>query len=180
MPLGSPGFIALKSNISGREQMFPLEVTKFRRLWWQAVGHLQLAGVGPPHSLRHSRPSQDAISGARTLKEIRRRGRWASVKSVQRYSKAHSLVAARARVPEEVMAAGNAFWQNPERELCKALRHSPAAESKLARLILISLENGALTCPPRSATPQKLERAGELSAMTVSQLREISKQLGVK
>ena len=96
--------IALKSNISGREQMFPLEVTKFRRLWWQAVEHLQLAGVGPPHRLRHSRPSQDAISGARSLEEIRRRGRWASVKSVQRYSEAHSLVAARARVPDEVMA----------------------------------------------------------------------------
>ena len=40
--------IALKNDISGRKQMFPLGVSKFRRLWWQAVDALNLVGGALP------------------------------------------------------------------------------------------------------------------------------------
>ena len=171
--------VALKMSINGHEQMFPLEVSRYRRLWWQAVEALRLDGVGPPHSLRHSKPSADAMSGCRTLEEIRRRGRWASVKSVQRYSKTHSLVAARAKIPEEIMKRGRAFLDHPERELCKAIQASPVRSSELASLVFRCLEDGALSCPVRTRTPVALERAGELSGMTVEQLKVILKEKGL-
>ena len=46
-----------------------------------------------PYGLRHSGPSEDRARSVRTLEEIRKRGRWASAKSVQRYEKAARLAA---------------------------------------------------------------------------------------
>jgi hypothetical protein len=40
-----------------------------------------------PYLLRHSGPSEDYLSGTRTLLDIQRRGRWKSVHSVRRYEK---------------------------------------------------------------------------------------------
>ena len=99
------------------------------------------------------------MTGSRPLEEIRRRGRWASVKSVQRYSKTHRLVAARARVPDGIMEQGRAFLEQPE----------------LAALVLRVLEGGALSCPVRTRSPPNLEKAGELSGKKVDELREILK-----
>jgi hypothetical protein len=40
-----------------------------------------------PYLLRHSGPSEDYLSGTRSLLDIQRRGRWKSVHSVRRYEK---------------------------------------------------------------------------------------------
>ncbi len=40
-----------------------------------------------PYVLRHSGPSDDHLTGTRTLDEIKKRGRWAADSSVRRYTK---------------------------------------------------------------------------------------------
>ena len=59
------------------ERLIDLSSAAFRRLWWRALDDLGLLYMGPPHSLRHSRPSADALAGL-DLEQICRRGRWAS------------------------------------------------------------------------------------------------------
>ena len=53
------------------------------------VKELALEGLGPPvpYQLRHSGASSDRSSGLRSLDEIRKRGRWRSIASVDRYEK---------------------------------------------------------------------------------------------
>eukprot|EP00974_Lingulodinium_polyedra_P081575 7897926-Lingulodinium_polyedra.AAC.1 len=54
--------------------------------------------------LRHGGPSEDALSGARGLQEIQRRGRRACVGSVRRYERHGSLPRRRGQIAPE-------FWR---------------------------------------------------------------------
>ena len=91
--------------------LFPIDLIVFRRHWWAALDDIGIADHWPPHSLRHSGPSHRALRGV-SLEAIRRRGRWASLKSVQRYTKSHVLLARRARLGAERMTAGRAILNN--------------------------------------------------------------------
>ena len=51
------------------------------------LGDLELT----PHTARHGGPSDDAANARRTLKEISGRGRWESMRSVNRYKRAGTL-----------------------------------------------------------------------------------------
>ena len=88
--------------------LFPIDQTVFRRHWWAALDDIGITDHWPPHSLRHSGPSHKALRGI-SLEAIRRRGRWAFLKSVQRYTKSHVLLARRARLGAERMSAGRAI-----------------------------------------------------------------------
>ena len=55
-------------------------------------------GWAPPHDLRHSGAARDVAAGTRTLEQVRRRGRWVSMDSVQRYTKTWLLVRQRQRL----------------------------------------------------------------------------------
>ena len=58
-----------------------------RFLWSEAR-----LGLSVPHVFRHTGPSNDAYHRRRTEDEIRRQGRWASLKSVARYMKPGRLL----------------------------------------------------------------------------------------
>ena len=66
------------------------------------------------HKLRHTGPANDTLRGTKSLEQIRRRGRWASLKSVERYSKTAHIVADLARLEPEVRRLGSEFLENPE------------------------------------------------------------------
>ena len=76
--------------------------------------------MGTPHRLRHSGPSHDVLHGRRTLEEIRRRGRWVSQKSVQRYTKTHVLVERESIMSDEQLKRGKNLWKNLPQFLSKA------------------------------------------------------------
>ena len=75
-----------------------------------------LLGIDCPvlHKLRHTGPANDTLRGTKSLKQIRRRGRWASLKSVERYSKTAHIVADLAHLDPEVRRIGAEFLANPE------------------------------------------------------------------
>ena len=73
---------------------------------WRDAGKKLGVDLGPPHSLRHSGPAHDAWSNYRSIFQIQRRGRWSSERSVLRYSKTHSLVEQRAKVPKALLEKG--------------------------------------------------------------------------
>ena len=88
------------------DKVFRITSDTFRQQWRKAAVALGMPWFPPPHSLRHSGPSEDATTGRRSMEDIRRRGRWLQAKSVQRYAKPHALIVHRARVPKEIMARG--------------------------------------------------------------------------
>jgi len=75
-----------------------------------------LLGIECPvlHKLRHTGPANDTLRGTRSLEQVRRRGRWASLKSVERYSKTAHIVADLAHLEPEVRRVGAEFLDKPE------------------------------------------------------------------
>ena len=75
-----------------------------------------LLGIECPvlHKLRHTGPANDTLRGTRSLEQVRRRGRWASLKSVERYSKTAHIVADLAHLAPEVRRIGTEFLEAPE------------------------------------------------------------------
>ena len=106
-------------------RIVPLTPEAYRRLWNATIMAVNLPDVGPPHSLRHSRPSSEVLSGARELEGIRRRGRWLSLKSVQRYTKGHILVKSFADMPPAARLRGTRYALRPASALGAALRRAP-------------------------------------------------------
>ena len=96
---------ARKAGRKPNELVFDCSVEAYRRALRKASEDIGVSAF-PAHAARHSGPSHDAAEGYRTVWAIQRRGRWASEKSVLRYMKTHALLAARATVPESVMARG--------------------------------------------------------------------------
>ena len=75
-----------------------------------------LLGIECPvlHKLRHTGPANDTLRGSKSLEQIRRRGRWASLKSVERYSKTAHIVADLAHLEPEVRRIGTDFLNAPD------------------------------------------------------------------
>ena len=135
------------------DPVFGFDPGSFRKLWWVIVKFLGIAFVGPPHNLRHSKPAADVAKRAKTLEEVRRRGRWASLTSVQRYTKDFLLIAHEAKVPESVRSRGQLFVQNPRKELCRAIKRSARPTGHLARVLLSGLDADVDFKKPTSDRP---------------------------
>ena len=75
-----------------------------------------LLGIECPvlHKLRHTGPANDTLRGSKSLEQIRRRGRWATLKSVERYSKTAHIVADLAHLELEVRRIGAEFLASPD------------------------------------------------------------------
>lgn len=114
----------LKKDLPPKARVVPLSPDTYRKIWKRVLGALGVE-LGPPHSLRHSRPSAECLYGTRSLEGVRRRGRWASLKSVQRYTKSHLLLRAQAGLPGELAVRGAAILDNPAKHFAAALRRSP-------------------------------------------------------
>ena len=68
-----------------------------------------------PYCLRHGGASHDALTGRRTLSEIKDRGRWLSDKSLQRYKKAAAAQKQLQLMGPAAVEYGN--WVNDNLEL---------------------------------------------------------------
>jgi len=95
---------------SGEQPLIRTSPVKFRQAWHDALSALRLEYT-PPHTLRHSGPSEDLASGYRTFLQVQRRGRWSSDKSVLRYAKTHTLCEAAARSPPELISRGRVIFE---------------------------------------------------------------------
>ena len=70
------------------------------------LGQFQLT----PPAVRHSGPSVDFLNKTRTADEIMARGRWRSLKSIQRYRKPGQMLAKMNRIPSDIwQQAANAL-----------------------------------------------------------------------
>ena len=65
------------------------------------------------HVLRHTGPANDIATEKRTLEQARRRGRWLSLRSLERYTKVAHLVADLSRMPPRVVDYGREFLADP-------------------------------------------------------------------
>ena len=88
------------------ENIFYASQRTFHLAWEDVKRDLGLDSLGPLHELRHSGAAQDVLSKSRSLEEVRRRGRWRSMTSVQRYTKTWMLVRRRAEMPAALVEKG--------------------------------------------------------------------------
>lgn len=91
----------------------PFPPSHLREVWSFAIVALAMLFLGPLHKLRHALPADDVEKKARTLEEIRRRGRWASLPSVQRYPKEYLRVRQRALMDQDLRARGEYLRDHP-------------------------------------------------------------------
>lgn len=104
----------LKSSSENR--LFPsLTLSAYEEAFRKARKQVGLAQfLLTPHCVRHSGPSIDFLRRSRTAEEIMARGRWNTLKSIQRYQKPGQMLSRMAKIPDEI-------WQTAEGSLDRAL-----------------------------------------------------------
>ena len=130
---------ALMRGCSRRDLVFPVSQDKFRREWHKALEEEGLAGMGPPHAIRHA-GAASFVAGGGCLEAARRKGRWQTTTALARYTKTHMLVSQLARMTDTQVRAGVGFWTAPAEALMAYIRESPAVETALARQLLEELQ----------------------------------------
>ena len=65
------------------------------------------------HTLRHTGPANAILKDTKSLESVRRRGRWASLKSVERYSKTAHVVADLAKLSVALRESGEQLLADP-------------------------------------------------------------------
>jgi hypothetical protein len=119
------------------EPFWTTEAGRFRKEWHSSASRLEVAWTPPPHGLRHMLPTLQVALGQRTLEEIRRRGRWRGMGSVQRYTKVHRLIRDQERLPDGLRALGQDILGAPVPAMMHALREAPDSPqaAKLLRIL---------------------------------------------
>ena len=81
---------------AGGERVFPrLTLNAYEKILRDVCRDLGIAELEiVPHTFRHSGPSNDFYHERRLLTAVAKRGRWANIKSVQRYTKSGRLLRA--------------------------------------------------------------------------------------
>ncbi|CAK0882192.1 unnamed protein product [Prorocentrum cordatum] len=95
--------------------MFLHTYASYNRTLKKAAAAVGLLSKVTAHLPRHGGPSEDYLRGARSLADIQARGRWASVRSVQRYQKSRRALASFCRLSTAVKAEAK---RAEARELC--------------------------------------------------------------
>ncbi|CAK0837709.1 unnamed protein product, partial [Prorocentrum cordatum] len=113
------------------EKLFGIDQIRFGKPWHQACRALGMPWAPPPHGIRHSGPGEDIARGRASLEQVRRRGRWKALSSVQRYSKTFALTQFRARMPEVVGESGMRAVRDLKAEILQALRRRPRPRGSL-------------------------------------------------
>ena len=85
---------------------FEMTYEEYKRTFDQVTKSLGLPYVVVPHQARHSGPSWHRLQATFTLEEVRKRGRWRSMRSVLRYEKAGLLLKAEAILSAEQKSRG--------------------------------------------------------------------------
>ena len=175
----------LKSCGEAKAQLIPLEPVQYRKIWWRTLKELDLEFLGPPHGLRHSRPSEQVAASSCDLEQIRRRGRWVSLKSVQRYTKSHELVRRAGLLHEHVRHVGQQVSSNPRQAFHVAVsRHT--SNSMLVSTFKRALKQLDMTLPyrldhakPSHLKPDVHEPFADWSGLSVVRLRLLAKSWGL-
>ncbi|CAK0835831.1 unnamed protein product [Prorocentrum cordatum] len=76
-----------------------------------------------------------------SLEQVRRRGRWKAISSVQRYSKTFALTQFRARMPEVVPESGMRAVRDLKAEIFRALRRRPRPRGSLPEALENAINN---------------------------------------
>ena len=92
---------------SPSKPLFFLNPQQLNDIWSDAKVKLGLSHLGPLHDLRHAGAARDIESKLRSLEEVRRRGRWKTLDSVQRHTKTFLLVKARSLLTKATLQHGN-------------------------------------------------------------------------
>ena len=119
-----------EQRVHNGDLLWTIDPGLYRKQWVEAKDEAGLGWLGPAHSVRHSGPALQAYLNQRSLESIRRRGRWTSLGSVQRYTKTHKLVEARSRLSHDQRAEGDSFFKNPVQALLTASRQAPNSKEK--------------------------------------------------
>ena len=118
--------LSAAAHLAPDDHVFPFDPVQYRRRWWAALNALGLGWCGPPHNVRHSGPAADIATARRDLELVRRRGRWASATSVQRYTKDFRLVEHLSRIPNDVRSKGDNFLKSPRATWAATIQASPS------------------------------------------------------
>ncbi|CAE8588660.1 unnamed protein product [Polarella glacialis] len=110
-------------------KLFPISQEIFRRSWHKTCRRLAIEFAGSPHNIRHSGPSEDLSRQRSTLENVRRRGRWKVMESVQRYTKTFSLTRFRSKLPEVTTVRAKLVEKDVVSALFQALRTKKAQSS---------------------------------------------------
>jgi hypothetical protein len=146
-PLVARVLSRLRRRMHAGEALFPFTQTGMRKAWNEEQRRVGIHKRYPLHSLRHSKPSADAATGRRSLEEIRRRGRWNQLKSVQRYSRSHALIMDLSDLPPRVRSEVADLEAEYPCPLLLAVHRGPGRDSPLGRLLHEVLDSA----PPRDA-----------------------------
>jgi hypothetical protein len=119
---GTKEMVRRRCKRGGR--LFNLTAAKYRGAWLKAIATIQTWDecseftAGPPHSVRHTGASRDMYVQYRSLDQIQKRGRWTSWKSVNRYAKPHSWMAAQTRTLPAIRRRGEELllWRGGRRD----------------------------------------------------------------
>jgi len=141
-PLIARTLARMRRQLKDGEPLFPFSQATMRKAWNEEQRRQGLSQLYKLHSLRHSKPSADAAAGRRSLEEIRRRGRWNQIKSVQRYSRSHALIMDLAGLSSEERASVAQLEDEYPAPLLHAVRRGPGRYGALGK-ILIEVLGGA-------------------------------------
>ena len=113
---------------------------KVRQRWHRELRKLKLPFAGPLHAIRHSGPSEDLARGLLSLEAVRRRGRWKSLDSVQRYTKTFALTRFRARTPDDTAELARKVALDIRGSLLAALCAPCNKKNELAKTLATHLQ----------------------------------------
>ncbi|CAK0814975.1 unnamed protein product [Prorocentrum cordatum] len=83
-------------------RLFDFSLAKYEREVKKSADRLGYSSLGVcPHVFRHSGASNDKAHNRRTLKEVQKRGRWASSASVARYEKGALILQQLRKIPQQ-------------------------------------------------------------------------------
>ena len=140
-------------RVGRKERVFPFDQGHLRHVWNSKLRQLGLPPF-PLHTLRHSKPSEEVLLRTRSVEDVRRRGRWNQLKSVQRYSKPHVLTAVMAEIPPALQAKAAVALQEFHaallQEIQKQAAHPEAAASPWIRALMVGLRGARRPGSPHS------------------------------
>ena len=156
--------IALAERTPEGARIFPLTQEGFRRRWTAALNNLGLP-YRPPHAMRHTAAAEAIFQKRLSLEQVRRRGRWTALSSVQRYTKTHDIVNYKGSMDPQMLAEGEFLVA----DLAKNFQRELGARPDELPGTLAGALSGAAPASPTCSAPGGA--GGNLARRTVVELR---------
>ena len=109
------------------------------------------------------------------LEQVRRRGRWRALGSVQRYTKVHDIIIYKSGMPIAALQRGVAIMENPVEAMLQALA---GGDTPVHRALRSALSSPHLQQAP-AVQASGARGGGDLAARTVAELNQLCKQAGL-